>query len=83
MANDDDQMWKPSDMEKSVTVGQLFELAKKLRSRAYWMHDDHYTSEMDGARNAAIKEALEGFAEELDSTFGFDSVLTSDERRQR
>jgi len=76
-------MWKPDDMAKAVTVGQLHVLAKRLRSRAYWMYDDHYDTELDGVRNAAIKSVLEGLAEELDTLFGFDSQLTADEQRTR
>jgi len=81
--NDDNQMWQPPDAVQTVTVGQMFTLAKRFRSRAYWMHDDHYTSDLDGVRNAAMRESFEGFADELDQLFGFTSELTSDERKNR
>jgi hypothetical protein len=85
MANedtDDSQMWKPPDAAKAGTVGQMFTLAKRLRSRAYWIYDDHYTSDLDGVKNAAKRDAFEGFAGELDELFGFDSNLTKDEMKR-
>jgi hypothetical protein len=79
----DDQMWKPPDGAKMVTVGQMFDLAKRFRSKAYWWRDGYYTTDAEAASNHAVRETFEGIAQELDELFGFDSQLTSNETRTR
>lgn len=81
--DDDSQMWKPPDAAKAVTVGQMFTLAKRLRSKAYWSGDPYYDDANASLKNSAINDALTGFADELDSVFGFDSNLTTEECKRR
>lgn len=42
-------------------------LAEKLRSRVTWQWcDGYYTSETEGARNRAVRDALEGIAADIE-----------------
>jgi hypothetical protein len=75
VTDDDEQMWQPPMMSRAVSVGQMFQLAKRLRTRAYWYHA------VDATVEAATAEALIGFADELDKLFAFKSELTEEERK--
>lgn len=44
----------------------LAELVKKLRSRATWSRDGYYTTELEGAVNTAVRETLEGIAQDIE-----------------
>ena len=44
----------------------LAELAKRLRSRAEWCRDGWYSSDAEVAKNAAVRETLEGIAEDIE-----------------
>ena len=44
----------------------LEELAKRLRSRAEWHNDGYYTSDTESATNRAVRETLEGIAQDID-----------------
>lgn len=44
----------------------LAALAKRLRSRAEWCRDGWYSSETEIAKNAAVRETLEGIAEDIE-----------------
>ncbi len=65
-----------------VTVGDMLTLAKRFRSRAYWCRDGFYSDAAELAQNAAIREAFEGYAQELDDLFSFSSELTQSEKKR-
>jgi hypothetical protein len=44
----------------------LTELAKKLRSRAKWQGDPYYDDDFARAKNEAIRETLEGVAQDIE-----------------
>lgn len=68
----------------TVTTEQMLTLAKRLRSRAYWMSGgSYYYSEHENTRDEAIKNTLEAVAGELDALFDFDSSLTMEEMKRR
>ncbi len=64
----------PSDSARAVTVGDMFTLARRLRSKAKWeISDGYYTTEAESAKNDAMREVYNGVAGEIDEFFGFDS----------
>ena len=73
--DDDNQMWKPPDAAKAVTVGQMFTLANNLRKHAYWYQA------LNEAVQDSVMEAFIGLADDLDKLFGFKSDLSTDDRR--
>lgn len=53
----------------------MCELAKTLRSAAYWARDGYYTTEAEGTANAARREIYAEIADGIDRTFDVDSSL--------
>lgn len=67
----------PPDGQKAVTVKQMFDLARKLRTKAYWSDAGSDASDESRSRVAALSEALSSVADQIDETFDFSSVLNS------